>query len=219
MWVGQPLPCPAAGDASENPTYLAYEPAQGLAVPAAGDFGWLRAAGEPPRFDGQSVTTLASPVFGVPRHTPLAPSTLADRLGDDVPVDLAAFAVSELPGLVPTVTDCYLDLAHHVVDAPGGGRLLHLLADSQGVLHWLLHLACDGTQAILCTDAWFGYDLGAETPALDPDDLPLLVIVAGSFTEFIWRFWLDNTVWLLAEAGLPLSTAEQRYVDSLVPQT
>lgn len=218
LWVGLPLPCPAPTEASEQQTYLAYEPAQYLASPAAGDFGWLRAAGEPPTFDGQSVTSLATPVFGVPRHTPLQLTTLAERLGDDAPDDLKAFAASDLPSLVPTVADCYLDLAHLVVDVPGG-RLLHLLADSQGVLHWLLHLADDGTQAILCTDEWFGYDLGAETPTLDPDHLPLLAVVAGSFTEFIWRFWLDNTIWLLHEAGLPLSPTEQAYVDALEPLT
>jgi hypothetical protein len=51
LWVGLPLPCPARDDAAVDQTYRAYEPAQSLAAPEAGDFGWLRAAGEPPRFE------------------------------------------------------------------------------------------------------------------------------------------------------------------------
>ena len=44
------------------------------------------------------------------------------------PSDLLAFAESGLSHLVPTVTDCFLDLAQHVVHVPGG-RLQHIVAD------------------------------------------------------------------------------------------
>jgi hypothetical protein len=217
MWSGPSLPYPGRSRDAAYATYVHYRREQPLPIPAAGDFDWLRAAGEPPMFEDLPVSTLGSDVLeDHPDVSVLTPASLRERTGQALPDDLLAFAESGLASLVPTVTDCYLDLADYLVDVPGG-RLLHLLADSQIILHWHLLLGDDGSQAVLATDKWFGYETDDSTARLDPEGPPQFGIVADTFTEFLWRFWLDNTIWLKVEDALELTADEQNYVAALEP--
>src|SRR4051794_24119773 len=136
---------------------------------------------------------MAAPSEGAVRD--LSAGALADLLGAEssVPEDLAHFVREGLRDRLRSATDSYFDLGDSVVPVDGG-RLLHLVSDSQWVFHWLLHLGDDGGSAVVGTTAPVGF-------TADPEDADALlpqtwgcVRVADSFADFLWRWWMDNEV-------------------------
>ena len=117
--------------------------------------------------------------------------------------------------------DCYLDLADAVVPVRNGGVLIHFLSDSQFCLHWLLYVGGNGAEAVVATAAPYGFehselwDEGAQVrstfvPGEDPD----ACACAASFSEFLYRLWIENEIFFkLAIDRCPLTEEQQRYVD------
>ena len=126
----------------------------------------------------------------------LSSHAVAELLGgmDSVPDDFARFLGGDgLRDRLRSATDSYFDLGDSVV-AVDGGRLLHLISDSQWVFHWLLYLGDDGRSAVVGTSFPAGFEL-------DPDEADFwqeegwgYILVADSFAEFIWRWWMDNEI-------------------------
>jgi hypothetical protein len=124
----------------------------------------------------------------------------------------------ELRTRVRSCTACYLDLAESIVSAPEGW-LVHFLSDQQWVLHWLLYVGEDGGEAVIATDVPYGF--AAERPArfaLEPDlgEKPATIVCAESFSEFLYRFWIENEIWFALvdpDEPQPLTKEQQRYVE------
>jgi hypothetical protein len=116
---------------------------------------------------------------------------------------------------VPTCTACYLDLADHLIAAPGApGRLLRFMNDQQGVLLWYLYLRPDGQHAILvCTPEWDD-DADGETLE-DVVRLTEILCCAPTFEEFIHRFWLENAIWYSLYEARPMTHEQKRYLDAV----
>lgn len=142
--------------------------------------------------------------------------SVADLLGGraTVPHDLAQFLGGDgLRDRLRSATDCYFDLGDSVV-AVDGGHLLHLISDSQWVFHWLLYLGEDGSSAVVGTSFPAGFDL-------DPDDAAFwqqedwgYVLVADTFAEFIWRWWMDNEIFYRAVVEkTDVSVKQRAYVE------
>jgi hypothetical protein len=135
-----------------------------------------------------------------------------------VPGAFAAFVgAGEAQARIRSCTDCYLDLGDLPVPVVGGGRLVHFLSDSQWVLHWLLYVAPDGSEAVVATDRAFGFELAGETvPAFDPA-AGEGVVCAESFAEFLYRFWIENEIWFALggpdEEPRRLTPEQQRYAE------
>lgn len=146
----------------------------------------------------------------------ISTKSVADLLGGlaAVPHDLAQFLGGDgLRDRLRSATDCYFDLGDSVV-AVDGGHLLHLISDSQWVFHWLLYLGDNGSSAVVGTSFPAGFDLDPdEAVAWQHEDCGY-VLVAESFAEFIWRWWMDNEIFYRAvveKAGL--SAEERTYVE------
>ena len=96
---------------------------------------------------------------------------------------------------VRSATACYLDLAHFTVLVSGGGVLIHFLSDQQWVLHWLLYLGPDGSEAVVVSPNPIGFDEGEGEP-LHLVDLNAaqdwLAVCAETFEEFLYRYWIEN---------------------------
>ena len=133
---------------------------------------------------------------------------------ESLPADFVHFVGDRGPGLrhrLRSATDCYFDLGDSVVEVEGG-RLLHLISDSQWVFHWLLYVGDDAASAVVGSQFLAGFDLV-------PDDLegfgeasPSYVVVANSFAEFVWRWWMDNEIFYKVEVDqVPLSQDETEY--------
>jgi hypothetical protein len=99
------------------------------------------------------------------------------------------------------------------------GLLVHFLSDSQWVCHWLLYSGPDGEAVVASYDP-LGFELGEDEVTLRELSSATMdaSVCAESFSEFLYRFWIENEIWFeLAAPGLlrrPKLTDEQpRYVE------
>jgi hypothetical protein len=110
-------------------------------------------------------------------------------------------------------TDCYLFLCPSPIPSPkGGGYLLRFLSDSQACLFWYIYITEDRSDhAVVCSPGFYGIksELWREEEP-DPDEINFC---AESFEIFLWRFWIENEIWLLANDNLPLPDIGLAYVE------
>ena len=176
---GAPAPSPYA-------TYVRYRPEDLPALPAdVADLAWLERAA---RHDdylgsafGEAVRDLSGPA--------------ADQLLDGLPLpdDFVRFREGGLRDRLRSATDSYFDLGDSLVEVDGG-HLLHLISDSQWVYHWLLYVGSDGSSAMVGADHPAGFRLSPEDAAAWPAEAGGYLLVADSFAEFAWRWWMDNDI-------------------------
>jgi hypothetical protein len=204
-WVTIRIPGTATRDLVA--TYVGYPHDQlpGLPVELA-DFEWLVRAPRHP-------TSYMARAFGEAVRD-LTPHGLTDLIESHtaVPDDLARFLRDDgLRDRLRSATDSYFDLGDTTV-AIDGGHLVHLISDSQWVFHWLLYLGEDGSSAVVATGFPAGFSLDADEYAeadwLHEDGR--YILVADTFAEFIWRWWMDNEIFYQAVASKAGLTAEQR---------
>ena len=95
---------------------------------------------------------------------------------------------------IRSATDCFLDLGHFVVSLDDGGSLVHFLSDQQWVLHWLLYVEQEGSEAVIATGDPIGYEDHETMPVeVKATEWPGDAVVCGdSFEEFLYRYWAMN---------------------------
>jgi len=118
---------------------------------------------------------------------------------------------------VRSATACYLDLAEFPVEVVGGGSLIHFLSDQQWVLHWLVYIGADESEAVVVTETPLGFEVDQHRfDRFDPtsDDA---TICAESFSEFLYRFWIENEIYFRslrnARERSPLTEEQRRYAE------
>ncbi len=130
--------------------------------------------------------------------------------GLQLSASLLSFAAgSDLQRRIRSATACYLDLGNFRVPTTiEGGYLMHVLSDQQWCRHWLLYADAAGNEAMVTTIEPFGFELSAEEPPPPPtvsiDGRSDLEVCADSFSEFLYRFWVENELWQAVEDGVPL---------------
>lgn len=176
-------------------TYVVYSPDRLPQVPQdVADLNWLERA--PAHPTGFMATAFESATRDLTR------TEVTALLGDcgGAPEDLQRFVVSGLRDRLRSATDCYFDLGDVSVEVEGG-RLLHLVSDSQWVFHRLLFLADDGGQAVVGTAYPAGFSLDPEEATYWEDEGYRYYRVADTFAEFAWRWFMDNDVfWTITPA-------------------
>ena len=140
--------------------------------------------------------------------------TLVGGHGVRAPAAFGAFVRSPEPRRrVRSCTDCYLDLGDFAVPVADGGWLIHFLSDSQWVLHWLLYRSAD-EECVVATDAPTGFEIEGETIRTFDPAAGDGVVCADSFSEFLYRLWIENEIWFaLAHENRPLSDEQRRYAE------
>ena len=111
---------------------------------------------------------------------------------------------------IPSCTACYFDLPDKIVKSPIGDEayLIRFLNDQQGVLYWYLYLTPQGQEAVVVSNLFYDEDLS---------QIPLESIrratafCASSFEAFLYRYWLENTIWFGLDGGT-LTETQQRYL-------
>ena len=141
----------------------------------------------------------------------------AGQLGLSLPESFLKFMRSgALQDQIPSCTACYFKLGDQIVKSPAGdkGFFLRFLNDQQDCILWYLYLTPAG-----------GHCVVASPMALDePDELPdsaeviaqHIVYCAPTFEEFIYRFWLENTIWFALNEGGNLTEAQKLYLARVV---
>ena len=142
---------------------------------------------------------------------------LAQQANLPLPASFIRFMTSaELQSRLRSCTDCYLDPGERIVETTGAlsGRLIHFLSDFQYCAHWYLHLLPDGSHAVLTSQDPYCYlaetSEWIENPACRLERINLdgldFAYCARSFSEFLYRFWIENEIWYaLTEKSMPLS--------------
>jgi hypothetical protein len=190
-WFGQEL-----GDYRPDPrhsTYACYPPEElpPIRVPLDGTFSWLRPA---PEHEHSIATNRDQTAAALERLVAAAPAGLP-------PAFVEFFRSPALWRRIRSCTGCYLNLDSAAVGIRGGlGSLVRFLSDSQYCLHWNLCLAPDGAgHSVVATYFYTGSDDPQPRVGLPhPRDI---TTVAGSFEEFVYRFWLENELLFALHAG------------------
>jgi hypothetical protein len=151
-----------------------------------------------------------------------------EEIADGLPLPAALRVFAARPDLqrrVRSATGCYLDLgALRARTSVSDGYLVHLLSDQQWCLHWLLYLDARGNEGVVATALPVGFDILPDDGwDLPPEVLPLdgsapLDLCAGSFSEFLYRFWLENELFFALQSEGPLSPQLQDYAAQLAQQ-
>ena len=113
--------------------------------------------------------------------------------------------------------NCHWELPDFIVPTvgPEEGRLIHFLSDQQWCMHWSLYVSRDGQECVLCSTEAHGFD-GDEPGAINPAESGAY-FCAPSFSEFVYRFWIENEVWLALVGRQKLTKVQQAYVDHYRP--
>jgi hypothetical protein len=138
----------------------------------------------------------------------------AEAEGSSIPTAMVTFLTTpDLHGRVPTCTDCYLQLSPRLIPGPEGGRLIRFLNDSQCVLLWYVLLEKDRHSVVAAVPEWKADDDGRSEldDAMTPRDF---VRCAASFEEFVFRFWIENTIWFAEHRKQPLTELQQAYASA-----
>jgi len=137
----------------------------------------------------------------------------AAQLGLRLPAAFLAFMTSpELQDRIPSCTACYFDLSERIIQLPidDGGYLIRFLNDQQGVLLWYLYLTPQSESAVVISPVVFDDDGWDKTPTetIRAD----IEFCAPTFEEFMYRFWVENTIWFASEGGHSLTEAQANYL-------
>jgi hypothetical protein len=128
----------------------------------------------------------------------------------------------QLQDRVPSCTACYFKLSADLLPCPGSesGYITRFLTDQQDVLLWYLYLTPQGAHYVLVT----ALDLdemadAAKAGTLTAEDRFNIQrntwVCATSFVEFIFRWWLENSLWFKvseSDHSDTLTDAERRYL-------
>ena len=158
-----------------------------------GDFAWLtpvrsrRKAGKP------------APLFA-----------RAAALGLTLPPAFERFmSAPELRAAVPSCTACEWDPSSAPVPCRvvPGAFTVRVLRDQQDCLFWYIHLLPDGDAHVLCSPIPFDDPALAVSPATVEANTWW---VAPDLETFVYRFWIENTIWGQLNSRAPELTPEQR---------
>jgi hypothetical protein len=141
----------------------------------------------------------------------------AQSLGLDLPQPFLRFMRdANLQDKVPTCTACFLALSEDFIPIVGaeGHFLLRFVNDSQSCVMWYLCLGREGNTGVVASDYFFEPDIfdAMEYEGVKREDLfREALICADTFTEFLYRFWLENTIWYSLHERLPLTPVQEEY--------
>lgn len=146
----------------------------------------------------------------------------AARLGLTLPRPFVRFmGTPELHDRIPSCTACTFELGDHLVACPGseGAYIVSFLRDQQDCVIWYLYLTPAGEHAVLAfpgdLESFITGEPEAEGKAVDMAAVVHHIVVsAHSFTAFLYRFWLENTIWfkLNGDDKSPLTAEERGYL-------
>jgi hypothetical protein len=201
----------------EGGTYslFSYEDLPPIAEKADTDFQWLKSQS----IQADSLFEGGYPDGSKPDLSQL--SRIVSEARINLPEPFVTFMNStELHKRIRSCTDCYLDFADYAVKTKGNleGYLLHFLSDSQWVGHWYIHIDQRGNHFIATSLNAYGFAFQEEKGRSAASGIDIqaedIWFCAPSFTEFIYRFWLENEIWFaLAQDKRTLTEEEQTYVD------
>ncbi len=126
----------------------------------------------------------------------------------------------DLQSKVPTCTSCFLELSDDFVPVPeaAGHFLLRFLNDSQSCVMWYLVLSPKGTTSVVASEYFFEpdiFDVMEYQEVKREDVFREAFLCADTFTEFLYRFWVENSIWYSLHERLPLTFFQEDYLSQI----
>lgn len=146
----------------------------------------------------------------------------AHRLGLYLPPTFRMFMESpDHQAMVLTCTDCYLSLGDQFVEVTDypDTYLYRFMNDSQFCVLWYLLLQPDSLPMVVASsfflepDAFKEIDYGPDVDYASA--LSCVTLCGDSFDEFLYHFWMENSIWYAHRDGIPLSPDQEEYVNYL----
>ncbi len=147
----------------------------------------------------------------------------AARLGLKLPSNFVRFmGAPALQDRIPSCTACTFEIGDHLVACPGreGAYIVSFLRDQQDCVLWYLYVTSSGEHAVVAFPGELESFIagGPEAEGKEVDMAAVIqhiVVAAPTFTAFLSRFWLENTIWfkLNGDDQAPLTAEERRYLD------
>ena len=182
---------------------------------ATDDFGWLDDVSQALREVIGGTSTLSSSDNQIGNLEVVVEKTQSLKLNLPQPF-LRFIRDASLQAKVPTCTACFLALSEDFIPFAGaqGYYLLRFLNDSQSCVMWYLCLGRDGSAEVLASDYFLEPEIfeAMDYEEVKRDDVfRELSFCADTFTKFLYRFWVENTIWYSLRAGLPLTPVQKEY--------
>ena len=130
--------------------------------------------------------------------------------GLTLPESMVRFLGSDRRNWIRSATGCWLDLSERVVTVPDTDiSIVRFLNDQQGSLHWYLALNRAGERGVIAS----GHRLDSDDDRDIHPDEPF--VCAGSFEEFLYRYWLENEIYFRTSEGAELTPDQAAYLAQL----
>ena len=141
----------------------------------------------------------------------------AQTMGLSLPKAFLHFMGSlELQNQIPSCTACYFNLSEMIIKSPlddDEGYFIRFLHDQQDVLLWYLYVNPKGEHCVVVTPIWLEEALNEGVPQ---DVIQANIwFCAPEYEEFIYRFWLENTLWFAADGSDTLADDQKAYIEYL----
>jgi hypothetical protein len=206
MWLGTALP----GRSCEG-TYCLIAPEELPPIGAAeldGELGWL----PEPRGDVKWAIG-ASDVDRVfePAEVERLGEACAEA-GIELPRAMQRFLGTSRRNWIRSPTGCWLELPQRLVRIAGtDAYVVRFLNDQQGVFFWYVVLDERGERGTFVSNELLDHD----DPWLEIGQPAEAYRCAGSFEEFLYRYWLESEIFFRTDEGAPLTPEMDRYLRHL----
>jgi len=143
----------------------------------------------------------------------------AQQVDISLPKSFIAFMTDpEFQKRIPSCTACYFELYDQVIPCPVNkdNFVIRFLNDQQSIFTWYLYLTPNGEHCVIVSRSYFDL-LDINNQEFTNEDYLEAVqhafICGKSFEEFLYRFWLENSIWfVLTESHRLLTEIERRYL-------
>lgn len=138
----------------------------------------------------------------------------AGQLGLALPPEFLRYMRTDLRYRVPSVTGCYYRWPDRIAESPkgDGGYLLAFDCDSQGCLLWYLYL--NRTTSDHCVVvSWDFLGFNSDSEPQFPEEPDKVFFCSPSFESFIYRSWIENSIWIGLDKKRSLTPDEQAYAE------
>jgi hypothetical protein len=146
--------------------------------------------------------------------------TQAERAGIHLPTTFTRLMESEaLQDRIPSCTACYFELPAGIERSPfrDEDRVVRFLNDQQGCCCWYLYLPENEDPFVICSALFYDeLDEMADSTSIE-EARQATTYVAQMFEEFIYRFWLENSIWFSLTGKKPLTPEQLAYVRHYAP--
>lgn len=142
----------------------------------------------------------------------------AQKLGMCLPSEFMTFMQNRLiHANVPSSTACFLDLSEHLIQLTEDTYALRFLCDQQSCVMWYLYFQQGICQGVLASPYFLEHDLFEHFYGEDElsyeEALAEAMHCADSFQIFMYRFWLENSLWFALYENKPLTQEQQQYMN------